>query len=72
MEICYLYFLFILQNYTAVSKFINFDHQTPWRTAATVGHGGWSLTAVAHGRRQAAAHAAAAGHGGWFFFKKKL
>jgi hypothetical protein len=26
-------FLFILQNYTIVSKFIRFDHQSLWRTA---------------------------------------
>jgi hypothetical protein len=26
-------FLFILQKYTTVSKFISFGHQTPWRTA---------------------------------------
>jgi hypothetical protein len=42
------YFLIILQNYTTVSKFIRFDHQTPWRTAATVGHDGSGPTAVAH------------------------
>jgi hypothetical protein len=67
-RIFYLYFLFILQNYATVSKFISFDHQTPWRMAATVGHGGWGLTAVAHRRRQVAAHAAVVGHDGWFFF----
>jgi hypothetical protein len=34
------YFLIILQNYTTVSKFIRFDQQTPWRTAAVMDHGG--------------------------------
>jgi hypothetical protein len=35
----FLDFLFILQNYTTVSKFIKFVHQaTPWRTAADVTH----------------------------------
>jgi hypothetical protein len=29
-------FLIILQNYTTVSKFIRFDNQPPWATAATV------------------------------------
>jgi hypothetical protein len=38
-----------------VSKFINFDHQTSWRTVAAVGHDGWSLTA-------------AVGHGGWPYY----
>jgi hypothetical protein len=37
----FLYFLFILQNYTTVSKFIRFDHQMSWRTAAAVAHGGF-------------------------------
>jgi hypothetical protein len=59
-------FLFILQNYMIVSKFIRFDHQTQWRTAAAVDHGGWnltvvgpsgwSLTAMAHGAKANLAH----------------
>jgi hypothetical protein len=36
----YILYLFILQNYTTVSKVISFDHRAPWRTAAVVGHGG--------------------------------
>jgi hypothetical protein len=64
LGIIYLYcYLFILQKYTTLSKFISFDHQTPWRTAAAVGHGGWRPT-----EGGIAAHAAAVGHDGWGFF----
>jgi hypothetical protein len=42
MDGIFLYFLIILQNYTAVSKFISFDNQPPWAVASptAVGHNG--------------------------------
>jgi hypothetical protein len=44
-------FLIILQNYTFVSKFINFDNQPSCVLAAAVGHGGWGLFVVRYGGR---------------------
>jgi hypothetical protein len=39
------YFLFILEKYMIISKFIKSGHQPPWRTAAAgltaMGDGGW-------------------------------
>jgi hypothetical protein len=77
-----MYFLIILQNYMTVSKFVSFDNQSPWPTAAAVAHGGLA-NVVAHGgcRKPTAAgsHLATAvrhgscmwptfvGHGGCFF-----
>jgi hypothetical protein len=37
----FILFKFILQKYTTVSKFISFDHQPPWCTAAAMGHVVW-------------------------------
>jgi hypothetical protein len=34
-------FLIHFEKYTIVSKFISFDHQPPWRTAAAMGHDVW-------------------------------